>query len=148
MNKNGYVETLFRYPEKKAKPVQEEQITCTEGKGIEGDCHADGGDRQISLMGTKTKEWMKSQEIQGLCFQRYKENILLGELELSDLQPGNIIVFDEVVLEVADFQKRCFPDICEFAATGKECRFCGAASFAFVKKSGMIRKLEKFRIMN
>lgn len=144
MNRNGYVEKLLRYPEKKGQPVQEECLICTEGKGIEGDFHAGGGDRQISLMGTKTQEWMKAQEIQGLCFQRYSENILLGETDISELQPGDLLVFEEAVLEVAAHEKRCFPDICELAATEKPCRLAGTFCFAFVKKSGMIRKGETF----
>ena len=104
MNRDNYVEKLIRYPEKKGQPVQEEYLICTEGKGIEGDFHADGGSRQISLMGTKTKEWMEMQEIQGLCLKRYRENILLGNVDFSELQPGDQIVFEEAVLEGGDGQ--------------------------------------------
>lgn len=146
MNGNNYIEKLFRYPEKKGQPIQEDCIICTEGKGIEGDFHADGSDRQISLMGTETKDWMSAQEVQGLCFKRYSENILLGGMDISELQPGDQIIFEEAVLEVAEHKKRCFPDICEFAAAGEKCKLAGTSCFAFVKKSGMIRKEEKCKI--
>ena len=85
--------------------------------------------------------------MQGLCFKRYRENILLGNVDFPELQPGDQIVFEEAVLEVAAYKKRCFPDICEFAATGKTCKFSGTFCFAFVKKSGMIQRGEIFDIL-
>ena len=71
------IKALFRYPEKKKPAVCEKELILKESFGIEGDHHADGGERQISLVTVSEKEWMNQQEIKGFCFKKYKENILL-----------------------------------------------------------------------
>ena len=55
------IKALWRYAEKKAPAIQEKQLLLKEGYGIEGDHHADGGDRQISLLTVAEKEWMQKQ---------------------------------------------------------------------------------------
>ena len=62
------IKALWRYPEKKAPAVQEKELILKEGFGIEGDHHADGGDRQISLLTVAEKEWMSKQENKGFLY--------------------------------------------------------------------------------
>ena len=46
----GKIVSLMRYPEKKAPAVGEKKLILKQDFGIEGDHHADGGERQISLL--------------------------------------------------------------------------------------------------
>ena len=46
------------------------------GIGMEGDRHAAGGERQTSLLAGEARDWMEKQTEPGLCFRRYKANLI------------------------------------------------------------------------
>ena len=141
--KPASVVSLYRYPQKRSVPVEEDCLICEAGAGIVGDWHADGRKRQVSLLAVEEKIWMQEQEQKGICFERYNENIVLAGMDMDRLRPGAQLVFEEVILELADFQKKCFPEVCELAARGGWCPLAGKFLFAFVRKSGRIRKGER-----
>ena len=131
------IKSLCRYPEKKVPAISEQQLILKEGFGIEGDHHADGGDRQISLLTVQEKEWMKAQKVQGFCFKKYKENILLDEVDLSCCKKGDLILCGEAELELTESIKSCHPELCRLAGDGS-CILAGSSRFARVKKGGTI----------
>ena len=133
----GKVVSLMRYPEKKAPAVVENILTLKQDFGIEGDHHADGGERQISFMTVKEKEWMRAQEVKGFCFKKYKENILLDEISLADCKQGDLLKCGDVVLEFTSSIKSCHPELCSLVKDGK-CILAGSSRFARVKKGGTI----------
>lgn len=145
---NYRIKKLSIYPEKGAKAVSVEEVILLEGKGIQGDFHADGGERQISLLTEEKKKWMEAQEIKGFCFRKYKENILLesvsgeetteGETEIKT-RPGNLLETGEAVLELTECLKTCHRELCDLAKAGKPCLLAGGHSFAKVKKGGIVR---------
>lgn len=135
---NTRIEKLYRYPEKKMPPVQESELVLCEGKGVEGDCHADGGDRQVSLLTVSEKEWMERQEKPGFCFRKYKENILFGEGFLNSCKSGDLLDVEGTVLELTDSIKSCHPDLCHLVKKGN-CILAGSSRFAKVKRGGTIR---------
>lgn len=138
-NHNYRIKKLSVYPEKGAKPVSAEEITLVEGKGICGDFHADGGERQISLLTEEKKKWMEEQEIKGFCFRKFKENILLeAEGEEERINPGDLLEIGDAVLEVTECVKTCHPELCVLAQKGKTCLLAGGHSFAKVKKGGIV----------
>lgn len=138
-DQSGKITALFRYPKKRIPPVAENELILVTGMGIQGDCHADGSDRQISLLTISEKEWMKAQEIQGICFHKYKENILLDGICLNTCKPGDLLVCGEVVLEFTNVIKKCYPDICGFISFGKGCIFDKSYRFVQVKQGGTIK---------
>ena len=131
------IKMLWRYPEKKAPAIQEKELILKEGFGIEGDHHADGGDRQISLLTVAEKEWLSQQEIKGFCFKKYRENILLENLELGSCRKGDLLMCGDVVLEFTESIKSCHPKLCKLAEEGT-CILAGSSRFARVKKGGTI----------
>ena len=133
----GKIVSLMRYPEKKAPAVIEEALVLKEDFGIEGDHHADGGERQVSLLTVQEKEWMQAQEEKGFCFKKYKENILLDEITLADCRQGDLLKCGDVVLELTASIKSCHPDLCRLAGNGK-CILAGSSRFAKVKSAGRI----------
>ena len=133
------IKALFRYPEKKKPAVPEKELILKESFGIEGDHHADGGERQISLVTVAEKAWMQEQKVQGFCFQKYKENLLLEGTSLAKCKPGDLLVCGEVVLEFTSSFKSCHPELCSLAGEGK-CILAGSSRFARVKKGGVLRE--------
>ena len=134
------VKELYRYPVKKGAAVEETALVLTAGEGISGDCHADGGERQISLLSVEEKTWMEQQEIKGFCFHKYKENILLDGICLKECHPGDFLEIGTAVLEITGSGKSCHRELCKLAKTQKECRLAGGSLFASVKESGVIAK--------
>ena len=128
----------MRYPEKKMPAVLEETLVLKQGHGVEGDHHADGGERQVSLLTVQEKEWMQNQEIKGFCFKKYKENILLDGISLTDCKQGNLLKCGDAVLELTSSIKSCHPELCRLAGEGK-CILAGSSRFAKVRMDGTIR---------
>ena len=133
------VKRLFRYPVKKEPALEEQELILKENFGIEGDHHADGGDRQISLVTVSEKEWMNAQEVKGFCFKKYKENILLDGVSLAECREGDLLDFGEVLLEMTGSIKSCHPELCKLAGDDGKCILAGSSRFAKVKKGGTIR---------
>lgn len=133
----GKIVSLMRYPEKKAPAVVEEELILKQDIGIEGDHHADGGERQISLLTVQEKEWMQNQEVKGFCFKKYKENILLDKISLTECRQGDLLKCGDAVLELTSSIKSCHPELCKLAEDG-QCILAGSSRFAKVNKSGTI----------
>lgn len=148
MEKEQVIKALFRYPQKRVPGLAEEELILVEEAGIEGDCHADGGDRQISLLTVQEKEWMQKQERKGFCFQKYKENILLDGISLSKCNPGDVLICGEAVMELTDSMKRCYPQCCKLISEEGRCLLAGSLRFARVKKGGSIRLGMKISLGN
>lgn len=119
--------------------MEEQELTLKENFGIVGDHHADGGERQISLLTVREKEWMNEQEVKGFCFKKYKENILLDGVSLADCRQGDLLLCGEVVLELTGAIKSCHVELCRLASEEGKCILAGSSRFARVKKGGVIR---------
>lgn len=135
---NGKIVSLFRYPERKKASISESELLLKAEHGIVGDCHADGGERQISLLTMEEKEWMDKQEIKGFCFKKYKENVLLEGISLRNAKAGDSILCGDAELEFTETIKSCYPELCKFAEAGT-CILAGSARFAKVKKEGVLQ---------
>ena len=129
---------LTRYPAKGCVGENTDSALLIEGKGMEGDFHADGGLRQISLLTTEERRWMDASDAPGLCFGRYRENILLDGISSAALVPGTRLKTGEAVLEISDTDKRCFEE-CPLYRSGKSCFLAGRSLFAKVVSGGLVR---------
>lgn len=139
LKNNGKIALLMRYPEKKAPAVEEDALVLKQGYGIEGDHHADGGERQISLLTVAEKQWMQKQDVKGFCFKKYKENLLLDGVKLSECKQGDLLKCGDVVLELTSSIKSCHPELCKLAGEDGKCILAGSSRFAKVRCSGTIR---------
>ena len=135
----GKIVALKRYPEKKAAAVTEAEMIFKKNFGIVGDCHADGKERQISLLTVQEKEWMEKQKFKGFCFQKYKENILLDGIALESCKEGDIFQCADVMLEITSATKSCHPGLCKLIENGGQCILAGTCCFAKVIQSGNLR---------
>jgi len=129
---------LTRY---RAKGVQGETAQAARflaGLGMEGDFRAAGGERQVSLLSRGGREWMDAQTERGLCFGRYKENILLDAGPAFAPAPGARLSMGEAVLEISGAAKRCFGE-CPLRAREPACVLAGRSLFAKVVRGGIVR---------
>jgi len=129
---------LTIFPKKDAPGVALSEMRLVEGLGAEGDFHQ-GGDRQISLLTVAIRQWMNAQDKQGICFARYKENILIKGLPLEDLINGRKLAVGDVLLRIDGVgKKHCFNE-CILFSEKAPCLLAGGAVFALVERSGFIR---------
>lgn len=61
------------------------------GIGMEGDRHAAGGERQTSLLAGEARDWMEKQTEPGLCFRRYKANLITEGIDTTQLNTGDLL---------------------------------------------------------
>ena len=136
---NSIVVTITIYPAKGKSGIEQTEAHLIENKGLEGDFHAVGGDRQLSLLVTETQHTITGQTEKGLCFSRYRENITITGIDTAVLRPGVRLLIGEAVIEITGEMKHCHVE-CSLYETGKRCPLAGMNLFAKVVKTGIIRK--------
>ena len=110
-----------------------------ENAGLEGDFHAIGGERQISLLFAESSRPVRETNEKGLCTSRFKENITMRrEAPCDSVAPGVRFVVGDALLEVSGETKHCHEECALFRA-GKRCSLAGLNLFAKVLKGGVIR---------
>lgn len=130
------------YSEKHDPGKALEEAELIEGGGIGGDYHND-----ISLYPLEAKRWILAQKEQGLCFKRFKGNILTEDIPLEDFVPGKILSTGEAQIQISDEVKQCFPT-CPLYQQGKACVLKGKSFFAKVIKGGLIHKGDRIEAAN
>ena len=133
---HGIIERIRFFSDKGKTGIDLEEASLLKDLGLEGDYHAKGGDRQISLLFAESRDKITASERQGLCFSRFKENITIRGLERVD--PGVQLAVGEAVLEITGEIKTCHEE-CSFYEQGKSCLLAGLNLFAKVVESGIIR---------
>lgn len=132
------VEALTRHRQKGAPGEPLSEAVLVAGLGMQGDRHL-GGERQLSLLLAEARRWMDAQPVPGLCFGRFKPNILIGGLASGELAVGECLcVGADAVLRIGGEAKRCFPE-CALLIHGAPCRLPGCAAFATVERGGVVR---------
>jgi len=162
MTPQGTIRGLNKYTGKDIPGEELRSALLLEGLGMEGDCHAQGGIRQLSLLSVEDRQWMAArmeysaaqEAIQpvGLCFARYRENILFEGLAPDSLVPGTRLLIGEcsqspvpspqspikgAILEISAETKRCFEQ-CSLFSQGQCCILAGRSPFAVVIRGGMV----------
>lgn len=136
----GTIERIRAFPAKGMNGNDLEKGLFIANSGLEGDYHADGGERQISLMIMESQKAITvsaSNEVKGLCLSRYRENISISGLPSSILKPGLRLIAGEVILGITGEAKHCYPE-CELFEEGKACSYAGLNLFAKVICGGII----------
>jgi MOSC domain-containing protein YiiM len=126
--------SLTRYGKKGAPGESLARMTLIKDAGIDGDFHA-GGQNQISLLAAETRCWMDALPEKGLCFNRFKENMLVEGL--GELKVGGLLSAGEAVLRITGAKDRCY-DECGLFSKGGPCRLSGGAFFASVEEGGTV----------
>lgn len=125
------------------KPV--DSAVLVEDKGIEGDAHAEGGIRQVSLLANESIEKMRKM---GLDVQAgdFAENITTQGINLLDIPIGKRLKIGEVVLEVTQHGKVCHTK-CNIYKTVGDCVMPKEGIFCKIIKGGIIKKGQNIEVV-
>jgi len=134
---NAKIASLTRYTGKGAAGETLSEVNLLEGIGIEGDVHQ-GGERQISLLSADIRKWIDSCKEKGLCFKKFRENILIDGVNFKELTNNSRLSIGEAVLSISMGKKHCY-DECDLRLSGLECRLTGNSVFAVVEHGGTVR---------
>lgn len=117
------------------KPVSEANLI--EQKGIEGDAHAEGGIRQVSLL---AKESIEKMQKMGLDVKAgdFAENITTEGIDLLALPIGTKLKIGDVLLEVSQHGKICHTK-CNIYKTVGDCVMPKEGIFCKVLKGGLVK---------
>ena len=136
MTADAKVVGLTRYLRKGEPGEHLSGMRLLEGLGVEGDFHQ-GSERQVCLFSAEARRWMEAQTEKGLCFGKFRENILVEGLPLEELEDGSLLSMGDAVLRVGTRSKHCY-DECALFSKGMSCRLSGCAVFAVVERGGTI----------
>ena len=117
-----------------------------ENRGLEGDIHAVGGNRQVSILGTESKRIIEAYKEQGLCTVKFEENITTEGIELFKYQVGTKIKIGDSVMEITQLGKECFKG-CSISDASNKCALTTECIFTKVIESGWVKKGDKIDII-
>ena len=146
---SGVIERIRAYATKGDAGLELAEARLIANSGLEGDFHASGGERQISLLVSDHSQAaglaaQSGQKEKGLCLARFKENISIVGIAPRALRPGACFCMGDAVLEITGETKHCHEECALFQA-GKACHLAGQSLFAKVVKSGIIHKGDRIR---
>ena len=115
-----------------------EKVNLMEDMGMEGDYHATGGERQLTVISQKAKDWIQAQEVEGFCFMKFKENIIIDGIFLENLSDRGKLVMGGVILELTPVRKKCYAELCKLDQNHANCVLNREVRFAKVTSGGDI----------
>ena len=121
-------------------------VDCLVDSGLVGDRFAKGGEKQLTMIDEICEIWLCSQETAGLCFKRFKANIMVENMDLSQLKSGQKLVCGGSVLEISGENKECFAE-CVRVQKKMECFLRHHAKYLKVAQSGRINVNDEIREM-
>ncbi len=124
------------------KKVPVNSARLVKGLGIEGDAHANGGERQVSLLAW---EDISSQKMK-LNPGDFAENITTSGLDLGQLKLGDSITVNDAVLRVTKIGKTCHAP-CHIYRDLGDCIMPRSGIFAEVIKGGEIKVGDKLFVI-
>ena len=133
----GQIKKLQWMTGKGQPPLPAASVQALKDQGLSGDRFCDGSDRQVSILSEDVSQWMAEQEVQGLCFRRYKGNLLISGEDISEWKKGDLLRCGQAELIVTDTKKECFAD-CPRQQAGLACRLPGGCAYARVSTGGQI----------
>lgn len=116
------------------------QGLLVEGKGLDGDFHSLGGDKQLTLMGSVLEAWMENQVPPGLCFARVKANLILKG-SLSNLEQGDVLTLGDAQVIITQRGKGCPFKNCPVGIA--QCALQQEMCYTRVIRGGAIESIEK-----
>ena len=115
-----------------------QSVQCIVDCGLVGDRFAKGGEKQLTAIDTQTISWMESTTEKGLCFVRYKANLELENMDLSQLKSGEKLACGNVKLQISATNKECFAE-CVLVQGKKDCMLRKHAKYLKVLQGGTIQ---------
>ena len=121
-----------------------DQIHLIDNLGVEGDYHAKGGERQVSLLAEESVDKMREK---GLKLEpgAFGENIITEGIDLLSVSIGQKIKIGEAELEITRIGKECVERCQIYYQTG-DCIMPREGVFARVIKGGVIKPGDEIKL--
>lgn len=117
-----------------------------ENKGLQGDAHADGSHRQLSMLAKESYDEMKSLGAENLPFGVFAENITTEGIILHTLPVGIKLKIGSCEVAVTQIGKECHKG-CEIYKKVGKCVMPTQGIFARILKGGEIHVGDKIEIL-
>lgn len=138
------VKEIGIFAQKKAPKELRQQVRLIPGGGIEGDFHANDGERAISMMGVETKRKMEREQLVGLCTSKFSTNLTTEGVELQSLSVGDIVQIGEAEIKITQVGKECFAQ-CQMTDRSK-CPLKAECAFGVTITGGTARPGDAFQV--
>lgn len=116
-----------------------------ENHGLIGDKHSSPGDRQATILSAKSRDRINTIETDGLCVNRFYENLTVKDLDTSNLTIGQVLIIGEAAFQITGKGKRCFPE-CDIVKRSEVCSLKNGAIFAKVILGGTVKVGDRVRL--
>ena len=123
---------------KKGEKSDREKISCgifRKDHGLEGDFHSGNKERQVVLLSLSARRELEKDTREGFCFSRFYETVQVDGVSLEGLPEGTRFSAGDVVMEITELKKRCFPE-CKIIQGGSVCVLIEGVVIARVVKTG------------
>src|SRR3989339_1002213 len=128
----------------KGQKSEIQSINLIENLGVEGDFHAKGGERQVSLLAEESIQKMREKGLT-LLPGAFGENVVTEGIDLLSLSVGQKIRIGEVELEISKIGKEC-PARCQIYYLAGDCIMPREGVFAKVLKGGIIKPGDEIKL--
>lgn len=119
------------------------EIKLIKDLGVEGDYHARGGNRQVSLLAAESIQKMKDKGLK-LEHGAFGENIVTEGLNLLSLKIGQKLKISEAEIEISKIGKEC-PERCAIYYAAGDCIMPREGIFAKVLRGGKVKAGDKIQ---
>lgn len=121
----------------KGQKSEVKSINLIADLGVEGDFHARGGERQVSLLAQESVQKMKDKGLK-LEAGAFGENIVTEGIDLLSLKIGQKLQIGEAEIEISKIGKEC-PERCSIYYAAGDCIMPTEGVFARVLKDGKVK---------
>ena len=129
------------------KKVNQDQVFLKENWGVEGDVHADGTHRQLSLLAVESIETMRKMG----CDVKpgdFAENITTQGVRLHLLPVGtHFLIGDNIELELTQIGKECHSG-CAIAKQVGSCVMPKEGIFCRILRGGVVKPGDSFKVLS
>ena len=125
---------IYVQKEKKGDVQNMDRVQVLCGIGLHGDCHADGSNRQISILSQRAFLQKQNTTLYP-CLQKVHANLIIDGIE--NVQVGQYIRFGDTVLRITKKGRPCH-GICQASEEQNYCLFVNDLFFAVAQTDGML----------
>ena len=133
----GVLKKIKIFLQKGQPPEIASNALCVVDLGLQGDRFAKGGAKQVTVIDQQCEQWLEKQQIKGLCFDKFKANLTIGDIDLSKVNSGEKLFIGDAVLTVSQEKKECFAE-CARVQNCMECMLRTNAKYLVVSSGGTI----------
>lgn len=127
---------------KNAIPWSAQEGIFKKSYGLVGDKHSSPGNRQVTMFAAEGRHRINTIEADGLCVNRFYENLTIKDLDASKLSIGQELIIGAATFQITEIGKRCFPE-CNIVKKLEICSLKQGVIFAKVTLGGTVRVGDK-----